>query len=54
VGELIQPGEKLMQAGDFQYWFQPSFPRSPVFFGESVAAIEFSVEVPWVLYEDPY
>ncbi len=53
VGELIEKGEKLIQAGDFQYWFQPSFPRPPAFFGERVAAIEFSAQVPWVLDEDP-
>jgi hypothetical protein len=53
VGELTKPGQKLMQAGDFQYWFQPSFPRPPVCFGESVGAIEFSLDVTWVLDEDP-
>ena len=53
VGQLIETGEKLVQAGDFQYWFQTSFPRPPACFGESVAAIEFSVEVPWILDEDP-
>jgi len=54
VGQLIEPGEKLIQDGDFQYWFQPSFPRPPVCFGESVGAIEFSLDVTWVLDEDPY
>jgi hypothetical protein len=53
VGELIQAGEKLMQAGEFQYWFQPSFPRAPACFGEPVAAIEFAAQVPWVLEESP-
>jgi hypothetical protein len=53
VGELIEPGERLMQVGDFQYWFQPSFPRPPTCFGEPVAAIEFSAQVPWVLDESP-
>ena len=53
VGELIEKGERLVQAGDFQYWFQPSFPRPPASFGEEVAAIEFSTQVPWVLDEDP-
>lgn len=54
VGQLIAPGEKLMQVGDFQYWFQPSFPRPPACFGQRVAAVEFSLEVPWVLDENPY
>jgi hypothetical protein len=54
VGQLIEPGEKLVQAGDFQYWLQPSFPRPPACFGEHVAAIEFSTDVPWVLDEAPY
>lgn len=54
VGELIRPGEELMQAGDFQYWFQPSFPRPPACFIKSVGAIEFSLDIPWVLDEDPY
>lgn len=53
VGELIEKGERLIQAGDFQYWFQPSFPRPPACFGESVAAIEFAAKVPWVLDENP-
>lgn len=53
VGELIEKGEKLIQVGDFQYWFQPSFPRPPAAFGKDVAAIEFSAQVPWVLDEDP-
>jgi hypothetical protein len=51
VGELIEPGEKLVQAGNFQYWVQPAFPRAPACFGESVAAIEFSAQIPWVLEE---
>jgi hypothetical protein len=54
VGQLIEAGEKSIQAGDFQYWFHSSFPRPQVCFGESVAAIEFSAEVPWVFEEDPY
>ena len=53
VGELIEKGERLIQEGDFQYWFQPSFPRAPAAFGGEVAAIEFSAQVPWVLDEDP-
>jgi hypothetical protein len=54
VGELIEKGEKLTNEGEFQYWFQPSFPRPPAFFGESVAAVEFSAKIPWVLADDPY
>jgi hypothetical protein len=42
-----------MHAGDFQYWVQPSFPRAPAGFGESVAAIEFATKVTWVLDEEP-
>ena len=53
VGELIEKGERLIQAGDFQYWFQLSFPRPPASFGEQVAAIEFSAQIPWVLNESP-
>ena len=54
VGEFIERGEKRVDEGEFQYWFQPSFPRPPDSFGQSVVAIEFSVRVPWVLDEDPY
>lgn len=54
VGEFIDRGERLIQNGDFQYWFQPSFPRPPDCFGQSVIAIEFNAQVPWVLKEDPY
>ena len=53
VGELIEKGERLIQGGDFQYWFRPSFPRPPASFGNQVAAIEFSTQVPWVLEESP-
>jgi hypothetical protein len=51
VGDLVEKGERLMQVGDFQYWFQPSFPRPPAGFGERVAAIEFAAQVRWVLDE---
>jgi hypothetical protein len=54
VGELVDKGEKLISGGEFQYWFQPAFPRPPACFGERVAAIEFSTKIPWVLKEDPY
>lgn len=53
VGELIEKGEKLMQAYDFQYWFQTSFPRPPACFSESVVTIEFATKIPWVLDESP-
>jgi hypothetical protein len=54
AGELIEAGEKLVSDGDFQYWFQPSFPLPPACFGSDLAAIEFSVKIPWVLTEEPY
>lgn len=54
VGELVSPGEKLISDGEFQYWFQPSFPPPPAGFGDRVAAIEFRTKIPWVLEEDPY
>lgn len=53
VGELIEKGEKLVSDGDFQYRFQPSFPRPPACFGSCVAAIEFMAKVPWVLKDGP-
>ncbi len=53
VGELIETGERLIQDGEFQYWFQPTFPRPPAVLGDQVAAIEFRVTVPWVLDEGP-
>jgi hypothetical protein len=53
VGELIEKGEKLVTDGDFQYWFQASFPRPPACFGLRVAAIEFTTKIPWVLREEP-
>jgi hypothetical protein len=53
VGELIEEGEKLVSDGDFQYWFQPFFPRPPACFGEPVLAIEFATKIPWALKEDP-
>jgi hypothetical protein len=51
VGMLMEKGEKLIQSGKFQYWIQPAFPRPPAYFGEDVAAIEFAVEIPWILEE---
>jgi hypothetical protein len=54
VGELIEKGERLAQVEDFQYWCQPSFPQPHAFLGDPIAAIEFSVQVPWVLQEKPY
>jgi hypothetical protein len=54
VGEFIDKGERLIQNGDFQYWFQPSFPRPPDCFGQSVIAIEFKAQVPWLSKEYPY
>ena len=54
VGELIEPGERLIEVDGFQYWFQPAFPRPPACFSGPVAAIEFATRVPWVLSEDPY
>ena len=53
VGELIEKGEKLTSEGEFRYWFQPSFPRPLVCFGQFVAAIEFSTKIPWVLTDGP-
>ncbi len=53
VGDLIEKGVKLMQAGEFRYWFQPSFPRPPDCFGTRFAAIEFATEIPWLLKESP-
>lgn len=49
VGQLVEPGERLVQDGDFQYWFQPSFPRPPACFGDECGAIEFVAQVRWVL-----
>jgi len=51
VGQLIEKGERLVEAGDFKYWFQPAFPRAPACFGKQVSAIEFTTQVPWVLNE---
>ena len=53
VGELVEPGQRLIQVGEFQYWIQPSFPPPPTCFGGDVAAIEFATRVPWVLDETP-
>lgn len=53
VGEIIEKGERLIRAGDFRYWFQPSFTRPPACFGDRVAAVEFCAQLPWVLDENP-
>jgi|SRR5579864_174575 len=53
VGELVENGEKLVQVGDFQYWFQPAFPRPPACFGKPVTAVEFAAHISWVLDEPP-
>jgi hypothetical protein len=38
---------------EFQYFIGTAFPRPPAAFGKSVAAVEFSTLLPWVL-EEPY
>ena len=53
VGELLQKGEHLVSEGEFQYWFQPLFPRPPQCFGSTVTAVEFSTKIPWLLEEPP-
>ena len=54
VGEVVEAGERSSNASDdFQYWTGTSFPRPPVAFGKTVAAVEFMTELPWVL-EEPY
>jgi len=54
VGKIIESGEKCSTTGDgFQYWAGTSFPRPPVAFGKTVAAIEFMTRLPWVL-DEPY
>jgi hypothetical protein len=51
VGEFVEAGERLIQSGEFRYWFQPKFPRPPACFGERVVAVEFSTVIPWLLKE---
>jgi len=70
VGELIEAGEglttiplpgsqssvpRLPGPGEgFQYWFSTSFARPPALFGKTVAAVEFSTLISWMLDEpDP-
>ena len=57
VGELIQPGEKMTDAGSgFQFYFLDAsrLPKPEVDFGDRVLAIEFAgVKIPWVIPEQP-
>jgi hypothetical protein len=56
-GELIQPGERMTDAGSgFQFYFVDAkrLPKPEADFGESVLAVEFSgAKVPWVIAERP-
>ena len=56
-GELIQPGERMTDAGSgFQFYFADAsrLPKPAVDFGDRILAIEFSgAKVPWVIAERP-
>ena len=54
VGELVETGERLVQLdNEFQYFVRRSSGRPPAVFGQTVAAVEFTVLLPWVL-KGPY
>jgi len=56
VGELIEPGERLTDAGSgFQYYFVDAkhLPKPKTNFGQSFIAVEFSTKLPWVISEQP-
>jgi hypothetical protein len=45
IQALPGPGE------GFQYWFSTSYARPPAIFGNTVAAVEFTTLIPWLLDE---
>ena len=56
AGELIEPGERLTDAGSgFQYYFVDAkhLPAPKADFGRNVAAVEFYAKLPWVIAERP-
>jgi hypothetical protein len=54
VGQLVETGERLVQLdNEFRYFARRSFGRPPAAFGQTVAAVEFTTLLPWVLKE-PY
>ena len=56
-GELIEPGERMIDAGSgFQFYFSDAkrLPESTGDFGGNVLAVEFSgAKVPWIISEQP-
>ena len=57
AGELIEPGERMTDAGSgFQYYFVDAkrLPTPKADFSQNVAAVEFSVRLPWVISEQPH
>lgn len=69
VGKLIEAGERLTTIPllgtsarikplpgpreGFQYWFATHFARPPAIFGNTVAAVEFTTLLTWVIDADP-
>jgi len=56
VGELIEPGERMTDAGfGFQYYFVDAkrLPKPGADFGQNVLAVEFSAKLPWVISDQP-
>jgi hypothetical protein len=53
AGELIEPGERMTDAGSgFQYYFADAKRRpTPTDFGKNVLAVEFCTKLPWVISE---
>ncbi len=56
VGELIEPGERMTDAGSgLQYYFADAkhLPIPRVDFGKKVLVVEFTTKLPWVISEQP-
>lgn len=55
AGTLVEGAERRPdpQAGGFAHWFTSSFPTGPLPTGLKLCAIEFLVQIPWVLPEIP-
>jgi hypothetical protein len=56
VGELIEPGERMTDAGSgFQYYFVDAkrLPKPHANFGQNVLAVEFTTKLPWLISEHP-
>jgi len=55
TGQMIETGERQVEQDGIKYWIQPgkNLPRPNGEFGFDLLAVDFTLQVPWVLEEQP-